>query len=159
MNHKDFETDIAALMNSVEADAIAKKEARAEEERLAVEFVGDFLGKLCNLPIVLRANGIKVAMYQTLFGVAQNLAISGKEDEGDVEPWETFGSKLASGDLPLFDGNHEAFRKVIIDAFQAVVRHPDFSYVVLAQAIRERQAGDQVRRLRLKAGLRALGIR
>ena len=134
---------------------------REQHKHDAMEFVRKFVVDLCDHPMYLRSNSKKARQFDILFGAACDLACS--QEGGEIEPWETFSTKLASADptFPVWDddGTPEQFRKQIISAFEFVVRQPGFSFVGLARAIQDAKHREELRAVRRRLGLNQRGKR
>ena len=148
------DNELESLFTELLREMDVSNAVRSADETSAIKFVSDFMADLCSAPIILRANGRKIANFDTLLSAVNTLSISGPNDDDDLEPWATFSNTLASGDFALFEGDFEGFRSAVVGALDTAFKHPDFSFVVLAKAIQRQQADDEIRRLRKKLGLR-----
>jgi hypothetical protein len=172
VNHKEIreiEKALAPLVHHFEAVESAQAEARAKNEaevKAAAEFLEKFLRELCNLPTVPVINGRKSPkekMFDTLHHALIQMSLESEPDADDPNreeyPWENFAEAVGRAGIHIDFGEHNKFRRAMIDAFWAAAQHPNFSMIGLANEIRNAKYLEQERRLRLKIELRALGCR
>lgn len=145
------------------SDKISEIEALAELNRLAVQSeqsratsaIGDFVTRLCDLPITTRSNSVKFRDYGILLSSACTLAVTSASPEQEPdECWEIFEEKIAFASNPLEDGDAEEFKRAIVAAFKAVVHRSDFSFVALDAQIRHERNLADLRFIRRKLGIR-----
>ena len=128
-------------------DEFVRETDQHESERSS-KFVAAFVSNMLDHPACLRSNSRKMSAWNVLLGAACTLETSQNDEEG--APWDKFAEIVASAD-PLWDEvTPETFRKTIIRAFEDTIKHPRFSFLALAEAIKREQAGESVRRFRMR---------
>jgi hypothetical protein len=152
-NENDIESTFGEILRQIEASEVV----RASDEISAGEFIGDFVGELCNAPILIRSNSRKAAKFGILFSAANTLSVAG-EDEGELADkrrdfWEQFSLQLGMADWPLWEGDHDEFQRAIVAAFESGVKDANFSFAALAQQIRKEEADVEIQRIRRSLGL------
>jgi hypothetical protein len=131
----------------------------AELERSVTE-VGGFMVAMVNSSVVLRSNSRRTAAYNVL--TAAVCALTYNELETYREPWTRLLADLASADSAweqALEETPEDFRKKVTKAFKDVLKHPNFSFPILAKSIRGQQNRAVILRLRRKLCLRCVGRR